>query len=366
MVRRMDRPLRVVMPALTFVPGAMGGSETYARALVASLDQRDDVDLTVIVSRAGAGALGARSEHVVRAVRGGPSTLSRLATMARGARGDRQTRELLEHADVVHYPFTVPAPLPPSGIPWVVTLHDVQHRDLKSMFSTAERAYRRIAYDASSRRATRVITVSEFCRERIHARLGLPTNRIDVAHLGVDLDKFSFQDGPREQFVFYPATAWPHKNHERLIAAMELARRERPDLRLVLTGGLRDRLEPLPEWAEHRGYVTDAELVTLYRSGGCLAFPSLYEGFGLPVLEAMASGCPVAPSSSGSLPELCGHTSATFDPYDVPAAARAIAHALQCTSAQQMAARNAATRFTWTICAERHVRIFLRAISKRG
>src|SRR4051794_8835770 len=129
-----DRPLRVVMPVLTYVPGAMGGSETYAKALVAGLDGRDDVELTVIASRTSAGALGARAEHVVSTVGAGPSSASRLVAIARGARADRTARDLMAGADVVQYPYTVPVPLPPRGVPWITTLLDVQHRDLPEMF----------------------------------------------------------------------------------------------------------------------------------------------------------------------------------------------------------------------------------------
>lgn len=360
----MDRPLRVVMPALTYVPGAMGGSETYVRALVVGLDARDDVDLTVIVSKAAAGALGARSEHVVSRISGGSTVISRLRTIVRGAVADRETRALLKDADVVHYPFTVPVPLPPRRVPWMITLLDVQHRDLPGMFSRAERLFRAVAYDAPARHASRVITISAFCRDQIHARLGVPAARIDVAHLGVDLDRFSFHDGPRESFVFYPATAWPHKNHEGLIVAMELIRRERPDLRLVLTGGLRERLGPLPAWAEHRGQVPEDELSTLYRSAACLAFPSLYEGFGLPPLEAMASGCPVAASRCGSLPEICGGAAILFDANDASDVASAIARAIDDGDRLARAGVGRSTLYGWDACARAHVSAYLLASAR--
>jgi glycosyltransferase involved in cell wall biosynthesis len=351
----MNAPVRVVMPVLTYVPGGMGGTETYVKALVAHLQERDDVDLTVITSRSGAGALGADQEHVVDSVVGGPSTLARLTTLARAARADRGTRQLLRRADVVHYPFTVPVPLPPRGVPWVVTLADVQHHDLPAMFSRAERGYRAIAYDAPARRADRVITVSEFCRDRISAQLGIARDRIDVAHHGVDSDRFVASDGPREPFVFYPAAAWPHKNHARLIEAMRLVRRERPELRLVLTGGRRDALGVLPDWVDHRGLVSDDEVAELYRRGSCLAFPSLYEGFGLPVLEAMASGCPVAAASSGSLPEVCGDSVVFFDPEAVVDIARAVLQVLAVSAQRLTVGVGRVSQFRWQGCASAHV-----------
>ena len=100
-------------------------------------------------------------------------------------------------------------------------------------------------------------------------------------------------------------------------------RRERPDLRLVLTGAGHDRLT-LPDGAESRGHVTLDELVELYRSAAALVYPSLYEGFGIPCVEAMACGCPVAASDVASIPEVCGDAAVYFDPFDPESIAEGI------------------------------------------
>ncbi|POC80821.1 glycosyl transferase family 1, partial [Vibrio vulnificus] len=101
----------------------------------------------------------------------------------------------------------------------------------------------------------------------------------------------------------YPARGWAHKNHAKLFEAMKILKKSHPDLTLVLTGGGLDELSP-PDNVEVRGLVSFEELKDLYRTAKCMVFPSLYEGFGLPPLEAMASGCPVASSKSGALPEV--------------------------------------------------------------
>ena len=240
----------------------------------------------------------------------------------------------------------------------VQTIHDVQHRDLPGLFSAQERAYRAIAYDRAARRADRVITISEFCKERVVDRLGVEPDRVTVAHLGVDTDLFSAHDGPREPFVLYPARVWPHKNHARLVAAVALLRERLPDVRLVLTGGGADALGPVPDWVEHRGRVSESDLRDLYRSAACLGFPSLYEGFGLPPLEAMASGCPVAASTSGSLPEVCGDAAVMFDPLDVPAIAAALHEAV--TSRERLVPQGLrrAAAFTWRACADVHAQTY--------
>jgi glycosyltransferase involved in cell wall biosynthesis len=339
---------------LTFVPSGMGGTETFARALLTSLRARDDVTVSVLVSQAAAGAFPGTDERVVSRVHGGAGTLQRVRTLAEAAIPGRGARALIRGADVVHYPFTVPVP-GPRRTPWVQSLHDVQHLDLPEMFSPAERAYRRFAYDQPARRADRIVTISSFSKDRIVERLGIDPGRIDVAHLGVDTDLFTYHDGPREAFVFYPATAWPHKNHARLIEAMGLVRAERPEMRLVLTGGRRAALGSLPDWVEHRGYVSESELSELYRSAACLAFPSLYEGFGLPPLEAMASGCPVAAATSGSLPEICGDAAVLFDPEDPHAIADGIRAGLSAADELVASGMRRVREFTWALCADAHV-----------
>ena len=105
---------------------------------------------------------------------------------------------------------------------------------------------------------------------------------------------------------------------------MELVRRDAPALRLVLTGGGLESLGDLPSWVDNRGLVSREELLSLYQRAACLAFPSRYEGFGLPPLEAMASGCPVAAAAAGSLPEVCGDAATMFDPDDAADMAQAI------------------------------------------
>src|SRR5262249_26347174 len=160
-------------------------------------------------------------------------------------------------------------------VPTVVTLYDVQHLDLPELFSRAERAFRARAYDRSARRAARVLVSSEFVRDRAVARLGLDATRIPGIPFGVDHARFAPGDEPRQQCLLCPARAWPHKNHERLLEAFALLRGERPDLRLVLTGG--GHSAQTPDGVDVRGHVSADELVWLYQHAAALVFPSLYE-----------------------------------------------------------------------------------------
>jgi glycosyltransferase involved in cell wall biosynthesis len=186
-------------------------------------------------------------------------------------------------------------------------------------------------------------------------------------HLGLDHDRFRPDGRPREPFLLYPANRWPHKNHERLFKAFALVRRERPELGLVLTGTGHDAL-PLPAGVESRGRVPDKALVDLYRSASAVVFPSLYEGFGLPPLEAMACGCPVACSNAASLPEVCGDAAELFDPLAPEDMAAAILRVLSAPAPYASRGLSHAKRFTWEACARAHEAAYreLAARSSRG
>ena len=176
------------------------------------------------------------------------------------------------------------------------TIHDLQHEAYPQFFSRPQLSYRRRVYGRSVRSSRIVIAVSEHVRDDLVERLGSPAERVRVIHHGVDHDRFTLEAaGKREPFLLYPANWWPHKNHELLLEAFASVRRERPELRLVLTGSDHPA-RPLPTASTSLGRVSDERLVELYRSAAALVFPSLYEGFGLPPLEAMACGCPVAVS----------------------------------------------------------------------
>ena len=342
---------RVAMPMLNLVPGGMGGTETYMRELTQGLGVCSDIEVTAYLPASASGATAGVSEQMVPGIHGGATTRQRVTSLARGMLDRRLGQRLARSSDVVHFPFTVPIPRG-HGRPWATTLHDVQHLDLPRFFPAAERTYRRLAYDWAARNADAVFTVSEFCKARIQHHLGVPAERIAVAHLAVGSDFTPFH-GPRDPFVLYPARRWPHKNHDRLLAAMTLVREHRPDLQLVLTGGGAP-LDRAPDWVQQRGLVSREELVELYRSASCLAFASLYEGFGLPPLEAMASGTPVAFASSGALPEVCGSAGVSFDPLNVDAMARAILEAIDGRDRLVPLGLRRAQRFTWDRCVRVH------------
>jgi len=300
---------------LTLRPGRMGGSETYARGLVRALSEHGELEYRSLV------------------------------------RGDSG----FEGLQAVHYPFTIAYPR--TKLPAATTLHDVLHHEAVPS-SRLRGLVRRWTYDRSARRAELVIVPSQFVRQRVHEVLGLPLDRIRVIHHGIDHDRFHPGGGEREGFLLYPAEPWPHKNHRRLFEAFARLREERPGLELVLTGtGFRN----LPPGVRGLGRVDWEELPSLYRRAGALVFPSLYEGFGLPPLEAMASGCPVASSNAGSLPEVCGDAAVYFDPTSVDEMVAAVREAFD--GALVPRGLEQAARFTWAECARGHEAVYRELIA---
>ena len=343
--------MRVGISLLTLVPGISGGSEIYARALARELSRVGTHEYIVLCPPLAPDAGEGLPTVIASDYPAETSTVSRLRAMGAAALRPASLRALLGEVDVVHFPLTVPVPR--MAQPNVVTLHDVQHLDLPDLFSRGERLFRRLAYDRTARRAARVIVVSEFVRGRAIDRLGLAADRVSVIPLGVDHELFSpASEIEREAFLLYPARPWRHKNHARLFVAFEELRRHRPELQLVLTGAGHDA-RGLPEGVTAR-HATPSELVDLYRRAACLVYPSLYEGFGLPPLEAMACGCPVAASNTASLPEVCGDAAVLFDPLDPTSIVAAAEEALGRSEELTRRGLARAAEFSWDATARAH------------
>ncbi len=361
-----SRPLKVAIAMLTLVPGGMGGGETYARGLLRGLSSTQGVAATTYVSRVAAGFSGGVPEVVCTEVSGGASSSDRILTLLAGLTRRKSLVARMGGNDVFHVPFAVNLPVPPRSMPTVQTLCDVQHRDLPHLFSRVERLYRRLFYERAARKADAIVTISHFAKQTIVEHLKISPEKVFTAHLAVDVDQFTTNLGTREDFVFYPARGWAHKNHAKLFDAMRLLRTERPELRLVLTGGGLEHLTDVPENVEVKGLVRFSELLDLYRKAKCLVFPSLYEGFGLPPLEAMASGCPVAASTAGSLPEVCGDAAVMFDPNSPRAIADGIIDAIARTNELQTKGFQQVKKFTWENCAKAHEDAYRYAASQHA
>jgi alpha-1,3-rhamnosyl/mannosyltransferase len=196
--------------------------------------------------------------------------------------------------------------------------------------------------------------------------LGVPEERVVVAYPGVD-PLFRPEGEPADlggPYVLSVSTLEPRKNLPALIAAFELLRRRRPELTLVLAGSAGWEERPLAaEGVRLLGFVPDQELARLYRGAAVFAYPSLFEGFGIPVVEALASGIPAVVSSHPSLDEASGEAALRADPGDAEAFADALEQALEVDAERRAAGLAHAGRFTWRACGEAVLAGYERALT---
>jgi glycosyltransferase involved in cell wall biosynthesis len=287
--------------------------------------------------------------------------------------------------------------LPPlkGNVPALLTVHDLSfERDPDSAPPRLIPFLRRVVPD-SVRRAAHVIADSHATARDLQALYGVPAEKVTVIHSGVEarfapyqdtlyhrrrrahvLKKYGLGDAP---FILTVGTMQRRKNHLRLVQAFARLVERLPDAnrpRLVIAGGkgwLYDEVYAevarlgLADLVRFVGYVDDADLPHLYQAAAVFAFPSLYEGFGLPPLEAMACGVPVVASSASSLPEVVGDAGALVDPLDVEALAAALEQALCDEGWRRRAVARGlerAAHFTWARAAQQLLAVYDRLLRK--
>jgi len=269
-----------------------------------------------------------------------PRTLEMGLGWVRGPHRHRRAeslRELIrrERLDLWFCPFTNLEPRI-CPVPAVITVHDIQHEYYPEFFHPDELRYRGHFYPASCAGADHIIAVSEFTRRCVLEKYDVEPDAVstiweaagsdfDWRGAGALMPIVRHKYGLPARYVLYPANTWHHKNHQRLIAALARYRDlygEAPTL--VLTGVGKEGQARLESAVERHGlggsvrtlgYVPRDELPTLYAGADCLVFPSLFEGFGIPLVEAMLAGCPIAAANVTSIPEVVGDAGVLFDPW---------------------------------------------------
>jgi glycosyltransferase involved in cell wall biosynthesis len=354
--------MRIGINLIPLRPGRMGGAEIYLRDLLSELLARGGHQYVLVTAADNHATLPANSVacRKVLFARGGaippnpPAGDWARHWVVRGVRwlrgGGRRSwhlRQLIERErlDVWFCPFTNLEPRP-CPVPSVITVFDLQHERFPQFFDSVELRHRRRFYPASCAGADHVIAISDATRRDVVHHYGVPPHRVTTVPLGTG-PGFEWRDAAsrvpeiRERYalppryVFYPAYTWRHKNHARLIDALARYRAASGDaLALVLAGAERDGEGTLAAELDRNdlrdsvrmlGFVPRPDLPALYAGAACLVFPSLFEGFGIPLVEAMLAGCPIAASRATSIPEVVGDAAVLFDPEDADDIARAIA-----------------------------------------
>lgn len=358
---KLRETMRIVLDARKLHDFGIG---TYIRNLVTELGRLDHEADYVLLTKPEDAATAAAAGPNFRAV----VEVSRPYSLAEQWRVPMAVARA--KADLLHEPHYVLPPL--TRCRTVVTIHDCIHlRFPEYLPSRAAFAYAHTMIRLAARKADRVLTVSDASKRDILHYTGVAPEKVVVVHNGLDarfaaapdaeaMDRVQQRFQLDHPFVLYVGNIKPHKNLERLIAAFASMRHDGPEgLKLVVIGdetskhpGLRQAVHRhrLDKHVRFFGFQPAATLVTFYRLARAFVFPSLYEGFGLPPLEAMANETPVVTSNLSSLPEVAGDAALLVDPYDVDSIADGIRRAVTDEPLRQQLiakGRARAREFSW-------------------
>ena len=353
-------------------PGKIGGLEGYVRNLIRELLILDSsIHFTLFVTEENESTLQYPPERVTKFL----------------ISHDKYESKISEHlfhnpADLYFCPLLILEPIV-THIPTVITIPDMQHEFFPQFFSKDILEWRRLNFKISALASTKILAISQFTARTIVDILGVQPNKVHCTYLAGNDEVFGkeadegLKSGLRQKYGlpevygYFPANTWPHKNHINLLRALKVYKEKfGPSPKIVLTGaqdtGHKDLVTAigtlgLQEDIMFLGYIPKDELPYLYRNAAFLVFPSLFEGFGMPVLEAMLSDCPVICSDSSSLPEVGGDAVLYFnplDPEDIAQSMRRIISDQHLRNTLMEKGKIQAKKFSWKTTAEESLRIF--------
>jgi glycosyltransferase involved in cell wall biosynthesis len=363
--------LHVQFDSQIFCAQAYGGISRYITSLATALDQHSLANVQVLAPHHCNAHLEQAPAHLVRGVRTGaePTTTGRVASLLGSI--------WMQHrhpADILHHTYYYPFTLPPARLRTVLTVHDMIHERFPNSFTAKDpiRRWKRRALD----RADALVCVSQNTRQDLLEHYpALDPQRVFVTHLGVDRWQPATHcaaDGPdmpgAEPAILFVGSRHGYKNFGRLLVAYQSSRWLQENFGLECFGGgpfsAAEQAEIArglrPEKVRQRGG-SDAELMQSYARAALFVYPSLYEGFGLPPLEAMSMDCPVACSQTSSIPEVVGDAGAYFDPSDPASIATTMERLLGSSTERQALVRRGQHRrlqFSWRRCAEETLAIY--------
>jgi glycosyltransferase involved in cell wall biosynthesis len=361
-----DRPKRVSTIAVNgrFLTQAITGVQRYAFELLRALDRMLDQELipripVMVFVPPGASALPAYSFIKVREV-------------------GRLRGQLWEQVELPFYAGESLLFTPCGGAPvihrfHVITIHDAGPFRTPRAYTAVYRTYYKMLQRYLASTAAHLLTVSEFSRGELLEVLRVQESKITCTYeSGEHILAFPRDKGVlarhglvEGQYAFAVSSANPNKN---LTGLMEAATLLRPSgIQIAIAGGINSRIFSESEYpsdsVRRLGVVSDAELRTLYENAGCFVFPSFYEGFGLPPLEALTLGCPVVVSRISALQEIFGGAAAYCDPYSAADIAVQIQQAIGVNHGERDRRKAYAAHFTWGRCAKQTWAIFMKVMS---
>lgn len=363
--------MRIGIDART-VQGRFTGDSTYWRGLIEGLSRLDEGDPIIYLD----GRMSAPELNLSRSLRRKElnAPCGRIWSAWIFPKSLRR-----DGIDVAHVQYSIPPRMP---CPTVTTIHDISFRRFPEFFSLKDRLILDLAVRRAGSHAARIIAVSEYTKREIVQIYGIPEDKIAVIHEAADaqykpVDRFSAQSllaekyGIRSPFVLTVGVIQPRKNLGRLFEGFaQLKKLHDSERKLVVVGkhgwkesGYERKISELgiADDVILTGYVPYAELPAFYSAADLFVYPSLYEGFGLPPLEAMACGTPVITGSQSSLPEVVGEAGVMVDPYDPHNFADAMANVLSAEKLRdEMSARGLkqARKFSWDKMARETMEIY--------
>lgn len=362
-------PLRIAVNALYLLPGGVGGTEIYLRQLLTALSTIDDHNEYLIFTNRETGERLAPSSPRFRHL---PQPVQAEIRPLRILYEQSSLPSLIdrEHVDLVFNPgFTGPKSL---RVPMITVFHDLQHVHHPEFFRKRELPFWNLLLAQAIRSSTKIIAASETTRRDVIDHYHLSDEKVVVIPHGVEDAFFTLErkPDPENPFLLCVATLDPNKNIDRLVRVFASLRGEFPRLKLVLAGmrgGQTAMIESVVDELRLRnavritGWIPRTEIYDLYARATAFVFPSAFEGFGLPVLEAMAARVPLACSRIDPLIELAGNAATFFDPKSEQEIAQAVWHLLtqEEDAARQVERGKArAASFTWRESAQRTLALF--------
>jgi glycosyltransferase involved in cell wall biosynthesis len=353
--------------------GPHTGIEIYMEHLLRALAATGELGITTLTwAPTGLNVPGIREVVPARRPEQDPGSLRALAWKlwfdhAGCLKGVPSDKRVLYHGMDGFLPFTLSR-----SIRCVLTVHDLGWQAHPELYASRLRLMYSVFVPWAIRRADRLIAVSRYTADDLMRRAHVPAGKIDVVYHGVDpaFTPLEHPESPETPYLLAVGGVSPRKNARRLIEAFARWRgqggRTRP-YRLLITGNSLDHdfghQGPAPEGVSLLGYVDQAELRRLYAGAAAFVYPAIYEGFGLPIVEAMACGAPVVTSRTGSAPEIAGGAAIIVDPFDPASIEAGIERATQPQEAERLRALGfeRARAFRWEQAAQATLDTYRRA-----